>query len=296
MTRWSFVNKTLGDEAMDDKKQFIMEKATELFAKQGFESTSIQQITEACGISKGAFYLSFKSKDELIMTLIDHFMMRFISKIDYIVTNTDKDRLLYTFYNTTCRYFYKHIHFAKIFLMELPTLSLNNEQLLMKLRSYDKCNERALLRMIERVYGESIEPFKYDLMYCIKHFIGMYAELFTHPSFHIDFQLLSQSLVDKTNTLAKHMTIPFMTKKLFSKLNDERIEQISKEKLLIMIHNQIENMNDSLEKDSLTLLKQELKSPSLHPALVKGLIENIRKHPHCTTIASLLDNYYETIM
>ncbi len=43
-----------------------MEKALELFSEQGFEATSVQQITERCGISKGAFYLSFKTKDELV--------------------------------------------------------------------------------------------------------------------------------------------------------------------------------------------------------------------------------------
>lgn len=67
------------------KKQLIMESALELFAKQGFEATSVQQITEHSGISKGAFYLSFKSKDELIMALIDQFMEQFISDIDRIV-------------------------------------------------------------------------------------------------------------------------------------------------------------------------------------------------------------------
>ena len=41
------------------KKQLIMEKAAELFAKQGFEATSVQQITDYCGISKVPFiYLS----------------------------------------------------------------------------------------------------------------------------------------------------------------------------------------------------------------------------------------------
>ena len=39
-----------------------MEKALELFARQGFEATSVQQITEHCGISKGAFYLSLNQK------------------------------------------------------------------------------------------------------------------------------------------------------------------------------------------------------------------------------------------
>ncbi|MFS8629945.1 MAG: TetR/AcrR family transcriptional regulator, partial [Bacillales bacterium] len=50
------------------KRELIMERALELFAENGFEATSVQQITERCGISKGAFYLYFKSKDELILS------------------------------------------------------------------------------------------------------------------------------------------------------------------------------------------------------------------------------------
>ena len=67
------------------KKQLIMDKALELFAEQGFEATSVQQITEHCGISKGAFYLSFKSKDELILAMIDHFMIGITIDIDQVV-------------------------------------------------------------------------------------------------------------------------------------------------------------------------------------------------------------------
>lgn len=44
-----------GAIASMQKKQLIMEKSLELFAKQGFEATSVQQITDYCGISKGAF-------------------------------------------------------------------------------------------------------------------------------------------------------------------------------------------------------------------------------------------------
>lgn len=90
------------------KKQLIMDKAMELFAYQGFEATSIQQITECCGISKGAFYLSFKSKDELIMALIDRFMEDILVDIDYIVKTTNDEELLYSFYYANFQSFQKH--------------------------------------------------------------------------------------------------------------------------------------------------------------------------------------------
>ena len=85
------------------KKQLIMENALELFAENGIEATSIQQITERCGISKGAFYLSFKSKNELVYNLIDYFMSEIISDIEQSV-NTEQDddeESLYNCYYST---------------------------------------------------------------------------------------------------------------------------------------------------------------------------------------------------
>src|SRR5690554_1033689 len=101
------------------KKQLIIEKALELFAEQGFEATSVQQITELCGISKGAFYLSFKSKDELIIALIDYFFTQSISDIDSLVrTCKVKEKMLYEFYYHTFHSFNKHSAFAKILMKE----------------------------------------------------------------------------------------------------------------------------------------------------------------------------------
>ncbi|WP_033827112.1 TetR/AcrR family transcriptional regulator [Bacillus andreraoultii] len=80
------------------KKHIIMEKAMEIFAEQGIESTSIQQITDRSGISKGAFYLYFKSKDELITSLIDYFMGNIVAEIEQSVSNNKKtDELLYKY-------------------------------------------------------------------------------------------------------------------------------------------------------------------------------------------------------
>lgn len=56
------------------KKEIIIEKAIELFSKNSIANTSIQDITDACGISKGAFYLSFRSKDDLLIEIIDQFI------------------------------------------------------------------------------------------------------------------------------------------------------------------------------------------------------------------------------
>lgn len=48
-----------------DRKEQIIKTAMQLFAVKGSSSTSMQEIAELCGISKGSLYLVFKSKEEL---------------------------------------------------------------------------------------------------------------------------------------------------------------------------------------------------------------------------------------
>lgn len=274
------------------KKQLIMEKALELFAKQGFEATSVQQITDHCGISKGAFYLSFKSKDELIVGLIDHFLKEFTSDIDYVVNHTKNNGdLLYNFYYTSFNSFQKHSDFAKILMKEL--MQSFDEELFSKFHTYNKSLETVILAMIERLYEETDEYLKFDLAFCIKGFLKTYSELILLYKFPLDMDLLIRSLVEKTNLLAKNMTISFISDDLIKALDQPVNEELSLEKIIEIVEKNIEDMEDSIEKESLILLKQELSKPSLPPAIVKGLLANIQHHPHCKWAAYLLRKHFE---
>jgi AcrR family transcriptional regulator len=274
------------------KKQLIIEKALELFAKQGFEATSVQQITEHCGISKGAFYLSFKSKDELILALIDHFMVGITSDIDYIVRSTnDDEKLLYEFYYTIFNSFHKHSDFAKIFVKE--QMQSFNEDLILKTRYYDRLIEKIILSMVERIYGDEVKQTKYDLIYSIKSFMNTYSYFFLFYNVPLELDLLSQSLVEKTNLLARHTTIPFISQDLIEMYSQPFDEEVTKEQIIEIIEQKINEIEESIEKESLILLKQELREPTLSRPIVKGLLENIRSHPYCKWISYLLRSYYE---
>src|SRR5690625_2048211 len=149
------------------KQQRIMEAAIELFAQQGIEATTVQQITDRCGISKGAFYLSFKTKDELVYAIIDHFMMQITIKIDQSVKHhIDDAQLLYRFYYATFDTFYQYSSFTKIFISEQShTL---NKALLSKMHYYNQLIDKTITTMVEHLYGKAIEPIKYDVIYMIK--------------------------------------------------------------------------------------------------------------------------------
>ncbi|EOV5999202.1 bile-regulated transcriptional regulator BrtA [Listeria monocytogenes] len=54
---------------MKEKKQRIIKSAKEVFQKQGYLKTSVQDMVDAAGISKGTFYNYFTSKEELAIVI-----------------------------------------------------------------------------------------------------------------------------------------------------------------------------------------------------------------------------------
>lgn len=54
-------------------KHAVLKAAAQLFQVSGIHSTSIEDITNAAGIAKGAFYKHFDSKETLIVELIQRF-------------------------------------------------------------------------------------------------------------------------------------------------------------------------------------------------------------------------------
>ena len=53
------------------KKRKILEKAFELFRKNGYTDTKVEDITRKLGISKGSFYMYFKTKEELLCEVLE---------------------------------------------------------------------------------------------------------------------------------------------------------------------------------------------------------------------------------
>jgi len=54
-------------------KQKLQEIALQLFHQKGYEKTSVELIVKKSGVSKGAFYHHFKSKDEILESLAEQY-------------------------------------------------------------------------------------------------------------------------------------------------------------------------------------------------------------------------------
>src|SRR5258708_491370 len=53
-------------------RQLIVEKTAPIFNTKGFAGTSLSDMTEATGLTKGSIYGNFTNKDEVALAAFDH--------------------------------------------------------------------------------------------------------------------------------------------------------------------------------------------------------------------------------
>ncbi|HWK05777.1 MAG TPA: TetR/AcrR family transcriptional regulator [Puia sp.] len=83
-------------------KQFIVEKTAPIFNKKGYAGTSLSDMTEATGLTKGSIYGNFANKDEVALAAFEYNWKRIagLTRQEMDKKNTIKEKLLvYTEYD-----------------------------------------------------------------------------------------------------------------------------------------------------------------------------------------------------
>ena len=79
----------------DDTREKLFEAAARVFEEQGIGGASIEAVAAAAGFTRGAFYSNFKSKDELIIAMLeDHVEQSIKRNLDLLAEHTDLDEFL----------------------------------------------------------------------------------------------------------------------------------------------------------------------------------------------------------
>jgi AcrR family transcriptional regulator len=63
-------------DVSDERKGQILTAAEDVFTQKGFDDARMDDIAEETGLSKGTLYLYFKSKDDLIVAILDRIFQR----------------------------------------------------------------------------------------------------------------------------------------------------------------------------------------------------------------------------
>lgn len=63
-----------------DKREAILRAATTVFAEKGFFNSKVADIAKAAGVADGTVYLYFKNKDDVLHSIFDRAMDKFIAE------------------------------------------------------------------------------------------------------------------------------------------------------------------------------------------------------------------------
>ncbi|MBU8732411.1 TetR/AcrR family transcriptional regulator [Cytobacillus oceanisediminis] len=71
----------------EERRNEILDAADELFGQKGFDGTSTNDILEKVGIARGTLYYHFKSKEDIMDSLVDRYSVRLLGSAQEIAAD-----------------------------------------------------------------------------------------------------------------------------------------------------------------------------------------------------------------
>ncbi|EAC8571783.1 TetR/AcrR family transcriptional regulator [Listeria monocytogenes] len=157
---------------MKEKKQRIIKSAKEVFQKQGYLKTSVQDMVDAAGISKGTFYNYFTSKEELAIVIFKQEYSVLHQRLEYTMAQDGAKKDNFTECLKIIIHFYTengeilNITFSQTMIDDDFNAFLQNVRL--------KNMEWVKYQLLE-VYGEETKPYINDITMLLSGMAAMYV-------------------------------------------------------------------------------------------------------------------------
>jgi AcrR family transcriptional regulator len=87
------------EDVSEERREQILDAATDLFARKGFDQTRMDDIVRETELSKGALYWYFKSKDDIIFAILDRIFQhefRELEPLKHSVSSASHDLNVFT--------------------------------------------------------------------------------------------------------------------------------------------------------------------------------------------------------
>ena len=115
------------DQNLTEKQKGILAAATELFAEKGYAATSTSEIAKKAGVAEGTIFRHYKSKKDLLLTIVSPTMIRVIGPAVKKDINKVLDKEFNTFEDfiramiaNRIKFLKKNTSLLRIVIQELP--------------------------------------------------------------------------------------------------------------------------------------------------------------------------------
>ncbi|GKV68155.1 TetR family transcriptional regulator [Sporosarcina sp. NCCP-2716] len=261
---------------MNAKKELIIKNAAELFAVNGYDATSIQQITDSCGISKGSFYLSFKSKESLLGGIISYFSERIVERAEGMFAKdlTSGER----FEQSLSVYFEELEHYSP-FILTLIREQANpmSDSLRVMLENLRRKMYRMQERLLIDLYGEGYRDRMPDLITMLNGILKGYIELIVFNKGELDHTRLPAFIRQAMDALTAAVGTPFLSTRELIEFHCVPDGDSLPSETLIGLLDEVQEDTGSTEEErvSAEMIKTELLSGTPRRAVVSGMSTNL---------------------
>jgi AcrR family transcriptional regulator len=181
-----------------ETKNKIRKCADQMFREYGIENVSVDSIVEMAGVSKGAFYVHFDSKDSLTADLINDFVkevdLDYKSYIDSFPADTRASDILISMIGKiadTITYTIGYSHMKTIYKMQI-TKTVNTDAVLSYNRELYKMFTDIISRGVEQGDFRAELPVDTLVKHCILAYRGLtYEWCIRYPDFDLKEQALN---------------------------------------------------------------------------------------------------------
>ncbi len=145
--------------ARRDSRAALVDAAAALFAQQSYAETSVQDVCEAAGVTKGSFYYHFRSKEEVLYEIYARMFRVQLSDLEE-VSSSDAAVIekLRAVADGVVRSSIEHLHEATVFWQSLPNVS---EGMRTRLRAQRREYHERIKALIEQ--GQAERTLRTDL-------------------------------------------------------------------------------------------------------------------------------------
>ncbi|HWO96651.1 MAG TPA: TetR family transcriptional regulator [Bacillus sp. (in: firmicutes)] len=285
---------------MKEKEKLIIESAIKLFALKGFSSTSVQDIVTESGISKGAFYLYFKSKDALLLAILQYYfdkIRKSLSEHEY--KNLSPRERFTKQLNTMFETLVEHREFM---IMQSREQAIPLNESIKKLIFNMHLETQQFYRSgLLSVYGEKVEPFIWDLSTILDGLFQSYIRILLIDKQNFDSLELAEFLMRRMDSISQAITSdhPILT--------DEKVEGLlNKTKSLFLrdknhvitvletMKKELKNMDEKEDLEiSLEVLQSEINKENPRVPVIQGMLSNFKGIVQFDTYRKEIASFYD---
>lgn len=261
----------------------------QLFSAKGSSVTSMQEIAEVCGMSKGSLYLHFKSKEELEKSIYE----LIASRIKDEILRVDQDPLL-----VPKEQLRKQVEVLLVHFLEIREFLLKqfHDQMPPGKPPFDKENMRQEMlatlqwfnNKLKTIYGPDVEPYTMEIGMFMGSMLGSYIRFLFMPGFHLNVGIIAdhqiQLLDDIVASTLRRRPEPLIPMEALGQLGQLCQTDIRTQRHPLII---IKTMKNELKKiqvepdvredamESLNIMEKELLALQPSRAVLKGMLANL---------------------